>query len=293
LRPADPGNSVKPDALEELPAPKPVTAPPAGPKPEPDKPVTPVAPPPAPVLPALPAVPELAPPGPPKPVPATPVDRPKVGSPDPFVFPAPARTGGTASTPDPQVTTPGDNTMTSSLRQTAVAAVIGGALAFTPAKAPGLPFTTSTAAELQKKTVEEQLDEINKKLNRLTELLDGRRDEKGFPLPSDPGLVAELRTLKDKVADLEKQINQLKASTSLRPGTTTDLMAGKGTVRVVNEYPVEVSIVVNQNSYRVAPNTKLDVTVPAGEFTYQLLQSGAAVTRSAIKEKETVTLRIR
>jgi seryl-tRNA synthetase len=183
--------------------------------------------------------------------------------------------------------------MTSALKQSAVAAVIGGALAFAPARAPGLPLTTDTMAETQKKSVEEQLDEINRKLNRLTELLDGRRDEKGFPLPSDPGLVAELRTLKDRVAALETQLKQLQNSTSLRPGTTTDLMAGKGTVRVVNEYPVEISIVVNQNSYRVAPNTRLDVTVPAGEFTYQLLQSGAAVTRSTIREKETVTLRIR
>ena len=39
--------------------------------------------------------------------------------------------------------------------------------------------------------------------------------------------------------------------------------------------------------------TKLDVEVPAGDFTYHLLQSGAAPTKSAIKDKETVTLRIK
>jgi hypothetical protein len=290
LRPANPGNTVKPDAPEELPAPKAVAAPPAGPKPEPDKPVTPAAPP---TAPALPAVPELAPPGPPRPVPATPVDRPKVGSPDPFVFPAPVRSGGAANTPDPQVTTPGDNTMTSPLKQTALAAVIGGALALTPATTPGLPLTVGNLAAQEKKTPEQRLDDLERKMNRLIELLDGRRDKDGFPIPSDRGLLAEVKDLKDEVEKLKTQLNQLKNSTSLRPGTAADAMAGKGTVRVVNEYPVEISIVVNQNSYRVAPNTKLDVTVPAGEFTYQLLQSGAPATRSTIKEKETVTLRIR
>jgi hypothetical protein len=56
---------------------------------------------------------------------------------------------------------------------------------------------------------------------------------------------------------------------------------------------VQISIVVNGTSYRVAPSKTFDVDVPAGEFSYQLLESGAASTKSVIKEKETVTLRIK
>ena len=41
------------------------------------------------------------------------------------------------------------------------------------------------------------------------------------------------------------------------------------------------------------PSKTLDVDVPAGNFTYQLLESGAEATKSVIKEKETVTLRIK
>ena len=74
---------------------------------------------------------------------------------------------------------------------------------------------------------------------------------------------------------------------------TVDPKAGKGTVRVVNEYPVQISIVVNGTSYRVAPSKTLDIDVPAGDFTYQLLEAGAASTKSVIREKETVTLRIK
>jgi hypothetical protein len=66
-------------------------------------------------------------------------------------------------------------------------------------------------------------------------------------------------------------------------------------VKIINEYPVEIAMVINgaSPSYRVAPGTTLDVEVPAGDFTYQLLQSGAPATKSTIKDKETVKLRIK
>ncbi len=44
-----------------------------------------------------------------------------------------------------------------------------------------------------------------------------------------------------------------------------------GTVKIINEYPVEIPIIVNTTSYRVAPNKVLDVEVPAGDFSYQLI----------------------
>ncbi len=156
--------------------------------------------------------------------------------------------------------------------------------------------TRSNFPELKK-----QVDDANRKLTdiqsdikQLTELLNGKKDEKGFPLPSDPGLVAEMKKLTDKLSELETELNKMKTQTALRPPTATpDPKAGKGTVRVVNEYPVRISIVVNGTSYRVEPTKSLDIEVPAGEFTYQLLESGAASTKSVIKEKETVTLRIK
>ena len=143
------------------------------------------------------------------------------------------------------------------------------------------------------KTANEKITELEKQVKKLTELLTGKRDDVGLPIPTEPGAVEEMKRLKDKIVKLEDEIKSLKGQTSLRPGTGTPEAKPKGTVKVVNEYPVEISIVVNDKSYRVAPNTKLDVEVPAGEFTYQLLQAGATVTRSTIKEKETVTLRIK
>jgi hypothetical protein len=77
------------------------------------------------------------------------------------------------------------------------------------------------------------------------------------------------------------------------PSATAPLTGPKGVVRIVNEYPVEISLLVNGKSYRVAPSESRSIDVPSGSYTYELLQSGAAATTSPIRDGETVTLRIR
>jgi hypothetical protein len=211
---------------------------------------------------------------------------------------------------DPIVPTPGETMFY--LNRTAALAVLGGAIMApsSPATAgPTLPGTFPPvspiraddktdleALKTQVATANQKLTDIQRDLKQLTELLNGRKDERGFPIPTDPGLVATMKTLSDKLNEVDKELNKLKTQTTLRPPNppiTPDPKAGKGTIRVVNEYPVLISIVVNGTSYRVEPTKTLDIDVPAGDFTYQLLQSGAATTKSVIKEKETVTLRIK
>lgn len=319
-----PVTAVKPPS--PLPAPSPVAPPPtevAQPAPpaksaEPVKPtrrVTPdfnLQPPPggnsvktdAPAPPTLPAMPPVTPPtglippptAPRGDVPAKIVDRPKPAEmplldSEKFTFPLPTAT----PTPTPPTTHPGDPIVTNYFKQAATAAVIGGALA-------GAPLTPANAfpAGLQGKTdpthaeLKRSIDALQTTVNRLVDHVEGKKDEGGFKLATDPGLVAEVKKLKDEIAALKTQLTTLQSS-SLRPpsATTPDPMAGKGTVSVVNQYPVEISIVVNEKSYRVAPNAKQDITVTAGDFSYQLLQNGAQPVKSTIKEKEVVTLRIK
>jgi hypothetical protein len=257
------------------------------PAPEPIKPVLPTPPPVGLTVPAVPAV------GGSGEAPGTAADRAK---PNPETFPIP-----TTTIPVHPATTPGDSTMTTI--HSAAAAVLGSLLLVpasqaraTPPLTPIVPVPAAVAGQGQPdlKTVSDKLDGIQDQLKKLNELLNGRRDDKGFRVESDPGLVEEVKRLKDRLSALEAEVNKMKTQTALRPATPiVDPRAGKGTVRVVNEYPVQISIVVNGTSYRVAPNKTQDIEVPAGEFTYQLLEAGAASTRSVIKEKETVTLRIK
>lgn len=279
------------------------------PVPEPVKPVAPIVPIPEPGKPSLPPVPAIPVAGMPGEPPGRIVDRPKPsatpGDSEKFVFPL----------PNTAVPTPGDSTMVK-FHHAAAVAVLGGALLTPPSQvgaAPPLPIPVPAPVRADDKTdvaeLKRQLEESNRKLGViteqlrvLTELLNGRKDEKGFPLPSDPGIVAEMKALKDKLAAVEKELNAFKTQTALRPPAPTGTIPGaavdpriapKGIVQVINEYPIQISMVVNGTSYRVAPSKSLDIEVPAGEFTYQLLESGAAPTRSVIKDRETVKLRIK
>src|SRR5207245_1428501 len=143
-----------------------------------------------------------------------------------------------------------------------MAALTGIALAFGPGTRADDP---KPADPVQMK---KDLDEANRKLliaqrdiDQLSTLLYGKKDDKGFRVESDPGALEEIKRLKDKVNDLQKQINDMKSnSTSLRPNIPAT--AARGTVRVVNEYPIAVSIIVNEKNYRVEPSTTLNVDVP-------------------------------
>lgn len=180
------------------------------------------------------------------------------------------------------------------LKQTTMAAALGAALAISPLTATAQPGGT--------RTTDEKLADAHKEIKRLAELLDGSKDADGKASPVDVGAVKDIQKIRDDVFALKKQVESIqsqldelkKSSTSLKPALP-DPMAGKGTVRVENEYAIEITIVVNTMSYRVPAGTKLDIPVPVGDFTYQLLNSGTglAPVKSPIKEKEVVKLRIK
>jgi hypothetical protein len=260
------------------------------------------------VAPAVPITPD-PPGGTGRETPGQTVDRPKPSEPnfnttDKFVFPVPVA----PTRSDPPVPHQRDDTMLN-LSTTAAFAVLGGALFATekagalpvvpPSSVIPVPSTQVRAADPEVEKLRKDLDAATKKIEeqekqikKLTELLTGKRDDLGLRVESDPGAVEEIKRLKDDVAKLQAELKLLKPQTALRPEVKPEVKP-KGVVKVVNEYPVEISMVINEKSYRVAPGSKIEVEVPAGDFTYQLLQSGAAATRSPIKEKETVTLRIK
>ncbi|WP_171474028.1 hypothetical protein [Frigoriglobus tundricola] len=195
------------------------------------------------------------------------------------------------------------------LTTTAAFAVLGGALmaAEKVSALPAIPLSALVPApgslvKADEKTDAEKLrdalkriEDLEKKVERLSDMLYGKRDSKGILLdPTAPGSLAEVTKLKDDLDKLEKELKALKSAqqTVQKPALAPEVKP-KGIVKVVNEYPVEIAMLINDRSHRIAPNTKVEVEVPAGRFTYQLLQSGAAATESVIKDKETVTLRIK
>ena len=205
-------------------------------------------------------------------VPAVPASRPA----DPAPEPRPA-----ADPPAPAVPPPGDTHMT--FQQTAAAALIGGALALSQ---PG------PAAAQDKRTVDEKLTDIEKKLDALTTAVMGKRTSDGTV--AEKGLTDTLKSLNADLAALRTEIEAMKKSTSFRAPAAADAMAGKGTVRIENRYPVEVTVTLNGVNRRVDAGATAEYVVPAGDFTYTLLSGLDAVQKSGtVAEKQVATLRVK
>jgi|YNPMSStandDraft_1061717.scaffolds.fasta_scaffold14848_3 uncharacterized protein YukE len=153
--------------------------------------------------------------------------------------------------------------------------------------------------------LKKQLDETNARLaqmqqqiQQLSELLQGRSGN--ADRPATVGLLEEMRALRHKLAEVEAELNKLRSQYSAlspaRPttpsSTSTTPFSGKGLIRLVNDFPTEVTMVLNGITYRIPPRQTVDISVPAGEFSYQLLDAGGTLVRKPIREQEMVVLRI-
>jgi hypothetical protein len=243
------------------------------------------------------------------------VDRPK-----PNEDPWPHSEKDTFSPPSPngpdRYKTSGETTMLKQQQQAAALAILGGmflihatpatANSFLPLPAANTPVKDEKAEnsllKFQIEQTNEKLATIQKQLASLTEMINGKKDPAG--LNNDPGILYEIKKLKERLEIIERDLTKFnnQTSSSLRPPASANPInpiiepkpVALGTLRIVNDYPVEISMVINgEQSYKIGPAKAVDIRVPAGDFTYQLVQSGAPPTRSFIKDKEMVTLRIK
>jgi len=215
----------------------------------------------------------------------------------------------------PLTTAPGDPAMISNvpfLRS----AILGAALAAAPVSAQAQGEKTPAPKPEQKDVAKaDELIELKKKVDDLAkelataksfretteDVLQGRKNaETG---KTDAGLIskmldfdARLKRIEETLLRLEQSIAPgTKSSTSAYPtkDQTTPMTGPKSVVRIVNEYPVQISMLVNGKSHRVEPNETKLVEIAPGAYTYELLHAGAQATNATIKDGETITLRIK
>jgi hypothetical protein len=82
-------------------------------------------------------------------------------------------------------------------------------------------------------------------------------------------LKVRVRALEDEVRDLRLQPRR--PSTSLRIDTSESAVTRLGRVKLINDYPEVMSVVLNGLSYRLFPREVRVVEVPPGTFTYRVL----------------------
>ena len=198
---------------------------------------------------------------------------------------------------------PGDTPMLP-IRKLTFSTALGVALAFTPTSATRAeepkPGELKTVEEALKKEIKDLKDELKKSkdlLGSIDEQVMGRKDGKVM-VPSDAGLMARMEKLEKSIKSIETKVASLDETLSKRtvgasPSDPAKPATGLGKVKVVNEFATKISIVVNDKSYPLDPSQTKEIEVPMGSFSYLLVADGSTKTTSAIKDGETVTLRIR
>jgi len=179
---------------------------------------------------------------------------------------------------------------------------LGVALAFTPTSAikaeEPKPAELKTVEEALKKEIRDLKDELKKSkdlLSSIDEQVMGRKDGKVM-VPADAGLMLRMTNLEKAIKAIETKVASMDEALSKRTvgsSPTEKPATGRSTVKVINEFATKISIVVNDKSYPLDPAQTKEIDVPMGSFSYMLVSDGSAKTTSAIKDGETVTLRIR
>ena len=177
---------------------------------------------------------------------------------------------------------PGEAKMNS--MKSVMAAVVGAALLAAPTNAED-PKDMGKAVE--------KLDAAVKKLEEVEKTLSGNKNANEATLVH---VLDEMKTLKASITQLEADVKMLRQNAST-PSTsnriTTDTAPKMGQLKLVNDYIEEMSIVVNGGvSYRLLPGQTRTISVPAGNFTYQILQLQPSVQERSIAANEEKSIRV-
>ncbi|MCS6853041.1 MAG: hypothetical protein NZ700_17940 [Gemmataceae bacterium] len=110
----------------------------------------------------------------------------------------------------------------------------------------------------------------------------------------------DLAGLRQQVDALQRDVQALKAQPptreSLYPsGSSTRESPRSGVLVLVNEYPEEIEVLVNQNVYRLRPNERREIVLAAGPFTYWVPRASnqANVQSRVLEPAGTFTVTVR
>lgn len=171
-------------------------------------------------------------------------------------------------------------------------------------------------AKLDPKKLGEDLAAINKAISDLKMDLKTRHEGiSAVQLDLDvkyDGVTKELDELKRQLAQMRRDMDSVRnAQTAQANGRVSNSppnpaipaapatpvtpapISEPGRVRLVNSYPYEVAVIVNQNSYRLTPGqTQLIDGIRPGTFTYQVLGVQADLQTRTLAAGETMTINV-
>ena len=176
------------------------------------------------------------------------------------------------------------------IRQWQCLAVLAACLVAAPAwSAPGdgAPESANLIKELQLqiKKLQDSLDDLKKQLNDLP----SESSVDAQVRKSLAGPAADIYALKRQVEQLQKDVNSLKGTTRV----SAYAPSGTGRIRLVNLFPMQMTVIVNDRSYRLAPGAdQMLEGQPAGTFMYQVLGVQPELLVRTLPANETYTITV-
>ncbi|GIW79102.1 MAG: hypothetical protein KatS3mg105_0909 [Gemmatales bacterium] len=191
----------------------------------------------------------------------------------------------------------GDTPMIHNWKSLGLQALLAGALASAPTLSAPPTKAEPNADEViakQLKELKDSIDALKKQVQGLqtgmadTDIRIKKLEGQIADLEKDAKAVTDLtivvQNLSKQVADLNKRIS------SAPPAVVSKKPMGR--ILLVNDFPEEMTVVVNNKAYRLAPNSIHTIdNVPAGIFTYEVLRVQPVRNRE-LGDNETFTIRI-
>ncbi len=163
----------------------------------------------------------------------------------------------------------------------------------------------ATAVEAAEPPAElkDSIDNLNKAIRALNEVRRDFNDLRDAQKKDIEGVKGQIETLELRVKLLQNEIETLRkekasGTVALKPDVTgsnpgfspVPNVRTTGRLRIVNEFPEEMSVVVNGKSYRVLPGEERTIIVPAGSFEYQIPQLQRFPQQREIAENQVKTV---
>jgi outer membrane murein-binding lipoprotein Lpp len=159
------------------------------------------------------------------------------------------------------------------------------------AAAIAAPAAGQTADDIKK--LNDKLDALTKSVQELKDGLktDNVREKVTTVDSKIDQLDTDIQSIQKDLRDLKRKVDG-GSTTALRPQYDSSSFRGQGRVRFINEFPEEVSVVLNGRAFRLLPGQERLVPVPPGDFTYQVLNVHRAPQLREIAADETKNIRI-
>ena len=153
------------------------------------------------------------------------------------------------------------------------------------------PAAGQTAEDIKK--LNDKLDALTKTVNDLKDGLksDAVREKVTTVASHLDQLDQDIQAIKKDLRDLKRRVGD-GTTTALRPQYDAATFRGQGRVRFINEFPEEISVIVNGRPFRLLPGAERLVPVPPGDFTYQVLNVQRTPQVREIVADETKNIRI-